>query len=289
MSTSGESPRCEEADEPRLPPEWQARPGYELVRAVAYAPPDRQQWIRRALNAHVSEIEFVRSLAEIADTDADLALVTHERLAAGPEEFRLEIARRWRDEPDPIWVIIDAPREARLTYQWTGADIAVDFGTSDLELSARIAALSRRARIERDRSPLTGLPGNRWLRRHISAILKDGQAIALVMADIDNFKQYNDCCGHLAGDALILLLAEVMREATEPSEAFLAHVGGDDFAVVCTPGEAERIAGCAEKAFARRCEDASVTVVSSSVRPEEAEQLRSAFQRLAALRAEARE
>lgn len=284
MSTSGESVKCEETEELRLPPEWQARPDYELVRAVVYAPSDRHEWLRRALNAHVNEIEFVRSLETVAETDADLALVGHERLAAGPDQFRLEIARRWREDPDPLWVIIDAPRDARVSYQHTGADIAVDFGTSDCELSARISALLRRAQTERDRSPLTGLPGNRWLRRYIDAMLTDGQSVALVMADIDDFKAFNDARGHLAGDALIALLAEVLREATEPEEAFLAHVGGDDFAVVCRPGAADQIARRTEAEFARRCDEASVTVVSTEVQPREGEGLQGAFERLAALR-----
>ena len=289
MSTSGEAGKCEETNELTLPPEWEARPGHELVRAVVYAPPDRHQWIRRALSAHVSEIESVRSLEEIAETDADLALISHERLAAGPEEFRLEIARRWREDPDPLWVVIDAPRDARVTYQHTGADIAVDFGTSDSELSARISALVKRAQTERDRSPLTGLPGNRWLRRYVGEVLGQGQTIALVMADIVDFKGYNDRCGHLAGDELIVALAEVLREAAEDHGGFLAHVGGDDFAVVCGPGAAQEIARRADGEFARRCEDATVTIVSTTVAPREAESLQGAFERLAALRTASRE
>ena len=174
MSTNAESGNCAEEHTP-LPPEWEARPGYELLRAAVYAPPERHEWINCALTSHVSEIEFVQSLEELADADADLVLLTHEALDAGPEEMRLEIARRWREEPGPLWVIIDAPERARVTYQVIGADIAVDFGTTADELSARLHALIRRAQNERDRSPLTGLPGNIWLRRYIEAKLRGGE------------------------------------------------------------------------------------------------------------------
>lgn len=294
MSTSGESKRCDASHAVRLPPEWEARPARERVRAVGYAPPERHRWIRRALGGHVSEVEFLRSLEEIADTDADLALLAHELLAAGPAEFRLEIARRWREDPDPFWVIIDAPYRARVTYQSIGADIAVDFGTAAFELSSRIRALLRRAQTERDRSPLTGLPGNAWLWRFIRARLDHGDAVALVMADIDDFKGYNDRYGHLAGDDLILLLAGVLREAAQRHGAFLAHVGGDDFCAVCRPDAAARFEQQVVTAFesGRRelpvRDRPTITVASTNVAPEEAYHLHGAFERLAALRITAR-
>jgi len=273
----------------RFPPEWEARPGYELAHAVVYAPPERHQWIRWALNSLVSEIEFVCSLEKIADTDADLALVAHELLAAGPHEFRMAIARRWRQDPDPLWVIIDAPYHARVTYQHIGADIAVDFGTGASELSSRVSALVSRTQTERDRSPLTGLAGNAWLRRYVRAKLEADETIALVMADIDDFKGYNDRYGHLAGDDLIVLLAEVLGGAVRRYGDFLAHVGGDDFCAVCRPETAERLVREIESDFERAeppCDARPViTVVSTSVSPDEIDSLHHAFEQLAASRA----
>ena len=232
----------------------------------------------------------MRSLEVLADADADLVLLTHEALAAGPEELRLEITRRWREEPGPLWVIIDAPERARVTYQVIGADIAVDFGTTADELSARLHALIRRAQNERDRSPLTGLPGNIWLRRYIEAKLSGGETIALVSADIDEYKAHNARYGSLAGDDLIVLLAEVLGEEAGASAGFLAHVGGDDFCVVCSPEQAERLARAVEAGFERAATELAaepppaVTVVSTSVSPDEGEGVRRVFERLAALR-----
>lgn len=289
MSTNAESGNCAEEHTP-LPPEWEARPGYELLRAAVYASPERHEWIRSALSSHVSEIAFVRSLKELADADADLVLLTHEALAAAPEEFRLDIRRHWREEPGPLWVIIDAPERARVTYQVIGADIAADVGIAPCELSARLHALIRRAQTERDRSPLTGLPGNIWLRRCIEAKLSGGETVGLVSADIDDFKAYNDRCGSLAGDDLIVLLAEVLREKAATSGGFLAHIGGDDFCAVCAPEEAERLVGAIEAGFERAATELAaepapaVTVVSTNVSPDEGDGVRRAFERLAALR-----
>ncbi len=292
MSTKGEAEKCEEPEETRFPPEWEARPGCERMRAAVYAPPERRQWIEWALNVHVSEIKWVRSLEEIAYTDADLVLISHEKLIAGPNEFRTEIERRWREDPDPFWVVIDAPYHARVTYQHIGADIAVNFGTSDHELSARISALLKRAQTERDRSPLTGLPGNLWLRRLIGARLEAEETITLVMADIDDFKGYNDRYGHLAGDDLIVLLAKVLRGAVRRHGDFLAHVGGDDYCVVCRPAVAERLMDEVESEFEgaefARDTHPAITVVGTTVAPEEIDSLHGAFERLAALRAAAR-
>ncbi|HCA47372.1 MAG TPA: hypothetical protein DEP45_08405 [Armatimonadetes bacterium] len=289
MSTNAESGNCA-GERTALPPEWEARPGYELLRAAVYAPPERHEWIERALSSHVSEIAFVRSLEELADADADLMLLTHEALAAGPEQLRLETTRGWREEPGPLWVIIDAPDRARVTYQVIGADIAADFGIAACELSARLHALIRRAQTERDRSPLTGLPGSIWLRRYIETKLSSGETVGLVSADIDDFKAHNDRCGSLAGDDLIVLLAKVLREEAGASGGFLAHVGGDDFCVVCSRRQAERLARAVEASFERAAADLAleprpvVTVVSTSLSPNESDSVHRAFERLATLR-----
>lgn len=280
MSTSHESDSENAPQHLKIPPEWAARPGHAPVRAVVYAPSERREWILRALDMRAGEIEFARSLEEVAG--AELALVSHQCLQEEPDVLR-------RGGPDPLWVVIDAPQRSRAAWLNAGADIAAGPETAATELGAAIEALMRRARTERDRSPLTGLPGNRWLRRHIVAMLEQGETVSLTVADIDDFKEYNDRCGHLAGDALITLLADALRDVTEPLDAFLAHVGGDDFCVVCRPGDAGRIARDAEAEFARRCaESVSVTVVSTTVTPDEAERLESAFERLAALRLAAR-
>jgi len=82
-------------------------------------------------------------------------------------------------------------------------------------------------------SPLTGLPGNRSIERWILDALTQEDA-CVIYADLDRFKEYNDCYGFLRGDEMIRCLARVMSGALASlcPEARLGHIGGDDFVIV---------------------------------------------------------
>lgn len=83
--------------------------------------------------------------------------------------------------------------------------------------------------------PLTGCLNRRAMAKatdELRAISNaHGKSIAFVMVDIDNFKQINDLNGHAAGDSVLTMLSEQMREKL-PKEALLARLGGDEFAFV---------------------------------------------------------
>jgi diguanylate cyclase len=55
--------------------------------------------------------------------------------------------------------------------------------------------------------------------------------VALVMLDIDHFKQFNDQYGHPLGDRVLQHVAQVLRDSL-PGEAFAARYGGEEFCVV---------------------------------------------------------
>ncbi|MFH8984706.1 putative bifunctional diguanylate cyclase/phosphodiesterase [Streptomyces varsoviensis] len=93
-----------------------------------------------------------------------------------------------------------------------------------------------RARAEEQlRDPLTGLPNRqRLLQRTWSALdeaQRDGARTALVLIDLDRFRSVNDTLGHLAGDRLLLQIADRLRLAL-PRGAEAARLGGDEFAVL---------------------------------------------------------
>ncbi|WP_432258085.1 diguanylate cyclase domain-containing protein [Cupriavidus sp. TMH.W2] len=85
-------------------------------------------------------------------------------------------------------------------------------------------------------------------RRLASAVAKTDageQMMALVLVDLDNFKQVNDTSGHAVGDALLNILAARLKSNVRESDA-VARIGGDEFAVilegVSTSHAVERVA-----------------------------------------------
>ena len=110
------------------------------------------------------------------------------------------------------------------------------------ELAARIFVAVRRRAVLGSVNPLSGLPGNIVLSNAIEERLGESQPFALLHVDIDNFKDYNDRYGFVRGDRVIAGLGRLLRDALagfDASECLLAHIGGDDFAVVMPVDESE--------------------------------------------------
>jgi diguanylate cyclase (GGDEF)-like protein len=93
--------------------------------------------------------------------------------------------------------------------------------------------------------PATGLANRRELMRSVSEALESNEGGVFLVLDLDHFKRVNDLHGHLAGDKVLLRVAEALRSASPP-DACCARTGGDEFAVLL-PGvddsAAEAIAG----------------------------------------------
>ncbi|GGW40164.1 GGDEF domain-containing protein [Vreelandella hamiltonii] len=82
-----------------------------------------------------------------------------------------------------------------------------------------------------ERDALTSLLNRRGFEAQAPRVLKrisPSQPGALLLLDLDNFKQINDLYGHAAGDHLLLALADIARQ-TLPTDALLARLGGDEF------------------------------------------------------------
>ncbi len=82
---------------------------------------------------------------------------------------------------------------------------------------------------------LTGLPNRRAFEANVTASIRQARSsskpMALAYIDIDGFKVINDSLGHSTGDRLLVRLAERLARFV-PQGAMLAHVGGDEFAVI---------------------------------------------------------
>ncbi len=85
------------------------------------------------------------------------------------------------------------------------------------------------------RDPLTGLYNRRHfearLDQEIRRSMRDGSACALLLLDVDDFKQINDEQGHDVGDYALQELAEVLTRALRVSDDIF-RLGGDEFAVL---------------------------------------------------------
>lgn len=83
--------------------------------------------------------------------------------------------------------------------------------------------------------PLTGLANRRaWeeeLRREVARARRNSHRLALVMLDLDHFKELNDTQGHQAGDTVLAEAAASWRTAVRTTD-FLARYGGDEFAML---------------------------------------------------------
>ncbi len=119
-----------------------------------------------------------------------------------------------------------------------GADDYITKPFAVEELVARVRTVIRRAQQMRDVSPLTGLPGNFRIADELERRISDQTPIAVVYGDLDNFKAFNDHYGFMRGDTVIKFTAKVMMEATASAggeDAFVGHVGGDDFIALIDP------------------------------------------------------
>jgi len=82
---------------------------------------------------------------------------------------------------------------------------------------------------------LTDLYNRRFFQDRISEEIersrRHGQPVSLIMLDIDNFKQYNDTYGHLAGDEALRLTAATIKNSVRNIDR-VARYGGEEFAVI---------------------------------------------------------
>ncbi len=170
---------------------------------------------------------------------------------AGPQLARDESATAPLHIADRTWLlVVRDPSDPGIGLP---ALIAV-FG---LALAALLAALvlvwSRSERMQdleqqASHDPLTGLKNRRRfgedLRTELARSRREQTTGAVLMLDLDNFKQVNDTLGHPVGDRVIADIAAVLSERMRVTDV-VARLGGDEFAIAlprCDLDEAEEIA-----------------------------------------------
>jgi diguanylate cyclase (GGDEF)-like protein len=170
---------------------------------------------------------------------------------------RADVLARCRG--DSARALLDAEAEVMRTRGMKAVDVTVQRGDGSLadftvtckaELNPQggvigvfgtIQDISERKNAERELEklayydPLSGLANRalfqRAIRRAVEDSVRHNQTGALLMLDLDRFKEVNDSLGHQAGDELLVKVAERLTRILDKS-AFLARLGGDEFAAI---------------------------------------------------------
>ena len=139
------------------------------------------------------------------------------------QEFQIPVAEgrtRWVQGSN-----VGVVEDGRLTGLWsTWRDV-----TGRKRAFARLEHQARH-------DPLTGLPNREWLAERLGELLPEAarqrQRLALLLMDLDRFKEINDALGHHAGDQLLKLIGPRLAPLLERNDGEIARLGGDEFAIV---------------------------------------------------------
>lgn len=98
---------------------------------------------------------------------------------------------------------------------------------------------------------LTGIYNRRYLDSFLERLweinMSEKFPVALIMLDIDRFKQYNDTYGHLAGDQCLRVMAKLIEENLDRKSDFVARYGGEEFAILLSNTTEDKAAIIAER------------------------------------------
>ena len=125
---------------------------------------------------------------------------------------------------------------------------------------------------------MTGVANRRSFDRHLTAQLavaaRHGRPLALVLVDVDHFKDYNDRYGHQAGDDCLQLIARALDACCQRPTDMAARYGGEEFAMVLPDTDSDgamHIAQAAQKAVSGlriahgRCSTGPIVSISGGV------------------------
>ena len=175
---------------------------------------------------------------------------------------------RWRGE------ITNRRKNGDLYVQWTtiesvqtiqGENLYVGIASDVTEVIEARNRLTQLAYYD----TLTGLPNRQLffdrLEQSVAVCRRDHSPLALIYADLDNFKTINDTLGHSAGDHLLIEVAKRLRDCVRETDT-VARLGGDEFALILGkargPQEMARIAELVLKRIAETCDIQGVEVTT---------------------------
>ncbi|MFH1762390.1 MAG: diguanylate cyclase [bacterium] len=104
------------------------------------------------------------------------------------------------------------------------------------QMASRLRELEK---IHIDSSPLTRLPGGIAIENKLKKRINNNNPFSFCIFDLDNFKPFNDRYGYARGNDVIKKTAKIIESASRKigtPDDFVGHIGGDDFALITSPG-----------------------------------------------------
>ncbi len=160
-----------------------------------------------------------------------------------PEKNGWEVAQRVKSDPvlhhlPVLFLTSMGQTKNKVKGLELGANDYITKPFEPRELLARVRSALRNVREELEANPLSGLPGNPSIERELNRRIRSGEGFAVLYADLNNFKAFNDHFGFKRGDDILRRAAQTLLGVTKPGD-FVGHIGGDDFILVTAPDRAE--------------------------------------------------
>lgn len=127
------------------------------------------------------------------------------------------------------WQVSNLPTEQALVRGTLSTAVWICAAEMPAWLRQRLTTAQKRLTELAATDPLTGLANRRCWQENLAHLL-DGDAMTVLLIDLDHFKRYNDVHGHLAGDELLVRFAALLRGAVRDRD-LVARWGGEEFAV----------------------------------------------------------
>ena len=152
----------------------------------------------------------------------------------------IELCKKIRNDDDnsitPIIVVSsNSEQKHRIDILKQSVEYYIKKPVNTQYLYFTIKNLGRLININRRISPLTGLPGNVQIHAELKKKIANKEDFSVLYLDLDNFKAYNDVYGFLKGDEIIKFTADTIMKCVHsyiPTNAFIGHIGGDDFVAI---------------------------------------------------------
>ncbi len=186
-----------------------------------------------------------KAMSEIRRKYPDLVILDINMPKIGGKEILEMIRKDLRTMTIPVIVITGYDSMlGKISGLEMGADDYINKPFNINEVLWKANNLIQRQLMAMASNPLTGLPGTPLIEKAALERIRENKTFAFMYIDIDNFKAYNDSYGYIEGDKAIKQTARIIKDLYEKyqHDYFFGHIGGDDFVIICSVNDCEKIA-----------------------------------------------